>query len=154
MPHFGQFPGRLLRTSGCMGQVYSVATGTVGTIGTSAMPHFGHEPGPSRTISGCIGQVYFTAAGAGCLAAGAFCAYFSGSAWNFAAQCLQQKKYFLPSCSTVAPAFAGSTVMPQTGSIAMINHPSFEGRHRILTRAKSMNEVGLPYTESSSAGRE
>src|SRR5207247_6312922 len=39
---------------------------------------------------------------------------------NLDTQCLLQKKYFLPPCSTVPAAFAGSTVMPQTGSIAII----------------------------------
>src|SRR5438445_10231798 len=118
MPHFGQFPGRLLPPSGCMGQVYSVATGTVGTIGTSAMPHFGQEPGPTCTISGCIGQVYFAPAAAGVSAGRAFAAYFSGSAWNRVAQCLLQKKYLRPACSISAAAFAGSTFIPHTGSMA------------------------------------
>jgi hypothetical protein len=83
MPHLGQLPGCGLRTSGCIGQVYSAAgvaaaglvdaadtaglagladtTGAAGArascIGISAMPHFGQLPGASCTISGCIGQV-------------------------------------------------------------------------------------------------
>ena len=90
MPHFGQLPGRSLRISGCIGQVYSAARGTLGTIGTSAMPHLGHEPGRSRTISGCMGQVYFVP-GARAAAAAGLAAYFAGSAWNLIAHCLLQK---------------------------------------------------------------
>ncbi len=56
MPHLGQLPGLGLRTSGCIGQVYSVAA-LAGSRGTSVMPHFGQLPGPACWISACIGQV-------------------------------------------------------------------------------------------------
>jgi len=59
MPHFGQLPGPMRTTSGCMGQVYSIALVLVGTgaTGSSVMPHFGQFPGAGWRISGCIGQV-------------------------------------------------------------------------------------------------
>jgi hypothetical protein len=91
MPHFGQLPGMALRTSGCIGQLYSAAAGAAGIIGTSAIPHFGHEPAPTCTTSGCIGQVYSTPVRVDAGAAGTPPAYLPGSASNFAAQCLQQK---------------------------------------------------------------
>src|SRR4029077_10275272 len=40
----------------------------------------------------------------------------SGSAANFARQPFEQKKYDVPLCSNCPAAFAGSTVIPQTGS--------------------------------------
>src|SRR6058998_817055 len=94
----------------------SALSSSAPATGTRAMPHLGQDPGALRTISGCIGQVYSAAcAGSGLGSA----AYFSGSARNLDTQCLLQKKYFLPPCSTVPAAFAGSMVMPQTGSIAI-----------------------------------
>ncbi len=57
MPHFGQLPGLGLRISGCIGQVYSAATGAAGAAGTNVIPHLGQLPGPVCWISGCMGQV-------------------------------------------------------------------------------------------------
>src|SRR3989442_5617126 len=95
----------------------SALSSSAPATGTRAMPHLGQDPGALRTISGCIGQVDSAAcAGSGLGSA----AYFSGSARNLDTQCLLQKKYFLPRQSSLPAAFAGSTVMPQTGSIAFL----------------------------------
>src|SRR5712664_2295377 len=111
----------------------SESSSTPASIGTSAMPHFGHEPGPICTISGCIGHVYLTPSFAGCACEACECPqqlffgagfffearYLSGSALKACAQCFEQKKYVVPSCSMRPAAFSGSTVIPQTGSSAM-----------------------------------
>jgi len=44
---------------------------------------------------------------------------FSGFAWNFAKHPAEQKKYSLPRCVDLNLAVAGSTFIPQTGSIAL-----------------------------------
>lgn len=44
---------------------------------------------------------------------------FSGSAWNFARQPAEQKKYSIPLCSALKRAVVGFTSIPQTGSIAL-----------------------------------
>jgi hypothetical protein len=43
---------------------------------------------------------------------------FSGSAWNFDMQPPQQKEYFFPWYSVENRAVAGSTFIPQTGSVS------------------------------------
>jgi hypothetical protein len=136
IPHFGQLPGSGRTTSGCIGQVYSVfVASAAGASGSSAMPHFGHAPGPSLLTSGSIGHTYFTCASAELIGAAGFAGaapsctscgagfgarYFFGSPSNFVAHPLQQKKYSLPPCSTRAAAFAGSTFIPHTGSMARL----------------------------------
>ena len=52
MPHFGQWSGLSLTTSGCMGQTKLVGA----AVASSFMPHWGQLPGSSLTTSGCIGQ--------------------------------------------------------------------------------------------------
>src|SRR5579875_1675811 len=95
----------------------------VGDIGSSAMPQSGQGPGLSLFTSGCIGQVQSpplpSPARGGGLGGGAErVRYFIGSATNFVRQPAQQKKKSRPECAARCAVFIGSTVMPQTGSIA------------------------------------
>ena len=53
------------------------------------------------------------------------CKNFCGSARNFVAHPCPQKKYVVPSCSRLTAAFAGSTVIPHTGSFIL--PPSSDG---------------------------
>ena len=59
MPHAGQAPGWSRTTSGCIGQVYSTATGGgAANSGSSAMPQLGQGTGSVSRTSGHIGQTY------------------------------------------------------------------------------------------------
>ena len=90
--------------------------------GSSAMPQIGQAPGPSRTTSGCIGQVYVALAVTGGAGIGSATAcspvYFSGFDWNRSRQWTLQKYRVFPPYAYAAAACAGSTAMPQTGSLA------------------------------------
>src|SRR5438128_8049362 len=77
IPHLGHLPGAVVRTSGCIVQVYSSAWRTTSIVrwagavdwvapccpspdglrATSFIPHFGHFLGLEDWTSGCIGQV-------------------------------------------------------------------------------------------------
>jgi hypothetical protein len=60
MPHFGHVPGWSCRTSGCIGQVYTILpAGFHEGFRSKAMPHFGHVPGLSLSTPGHMGQKYF-----------------------------------------------------------------------------------------------
>ncbi len=123
IPQIGQLPGPGRTISGCIGQVYSVrVAGAAKVAGSNAMPHFGQLPGSCLLTSGSIGQMYSVCCSAlvGTLAeAVSDSRYLSGSDRNFAAHPRLQKKYRVPRCSSVAAAFAASTSIPHTGSIAV-----------------------------------
>src|SRR5271168_207683 len=130
IPQIGQLPGSARTICGCIGQTYSVfETGWIGARDSSAIPHFGHDPGRSCRISGCIGQVYEVepaAAGVGALlcAGSLFGAPRaktpSGSFLNLSRQRRPQKWYVVPLCSNDPLLVAGSTCIPQTGSVTLL----------------------------------
>src|SRR5882757_8681328 len=146
MPQMGQLPGPGRTISGCIGQVHSVlVAGSCGDSGSNAIPHFGHGPGPSCLTSAHIGQTWirsplFPAPSVGpvdltgaspipCpdpsdtspdpIGVGGEERIFSGFALNFAKHPGEQKKYSLPRYVNLSLAVAGSTFIPQTGSVTL-----------------------------------
>ena len=91
--------------------------------GSSAIPQIGQGPGFVSRTSGSMGQTQIVPVGAALAAAFAFVRAVpeiqpSGSVENFAAQPVLQNQKVFPPCSRFAAAVAGSTVIPQIGSIA------------------------------------
>ena len=120
--------------------------GVAAVSGSSAIPQLGHGTGPVSRTSGHIGQTYVAAAvpapgtwaraapgtwavpapggWAGAAGTGAVAGAGSSRARRNASGSLrkaawhppQQNRYVTPACSCVNRAFAGSTVIPHTGS--------------------------------------
>ena len=84
--------------------------------------------------------------------------YFPGSAVNFSTQCWLQKWYVVPAWANEPAAVAGSTVMPQTGSIdgsaaSRERHPNARARRIVRDVRCAASDArdgmgGMPLTSS------
>ena len=108
----------------------SSAAAEGGPAGSSAIPQTGQGTGFVSRTSGSMGQIQTVPGGATVASTEPIAsilrrpdAHPSGSPSNFAAQFGWQKWNAFPPWARVAAAFAGSTVIPQTGSVA-----AFAGR--------------------------
>ena len=101
IPQIGQGPGFVSRTSGSMGQTYSTVSPAAATGAAAA--------GPGAFIAAIEGPAF---------------SQCSGSAANRSRQRGLQNRYVFPACSCEPPrAVAGSTFIPQTGSVCRRTEP-------------------------------